>query len=120
MTGSGKTGLGIVLLEEALRRDPDVIIDPKGDMGNLAEGVIYTPGSEAGVPLNLVGSLRAPPLSWETEAETLRDEIEGTVTSLLGLVGIDRRPAVEPRARAAREPDRERVASRPRPRPRRR
>ena len=37
MTGSGKTGLGIVLLEEALRRGvPALILDPKGDMGNLA------------------------------------------------------------------------------------
>ena len=40
------------------------------------------------MPLNVIGSLRAPALSWETEAEALRDEIEGTVTSLLGLVGI--------------------------------
>ena len=40
------------------------------------------------MPLNVIGSLRAPALSWDTEAETLRDEIEGTVTSLLGLVGI--------------------------------
>ena len=37
MTGSGKTGLGIVLLEEALARGiPALILDPKGDMGNLA------------------------------------------------------------------------------------
>jgi len=36
MTGSGKTGLGIALLEEAaLDRIPAIIIDPKGDMGNL-------------------------------------------------------------------------------------
>jgi hypothetical protein len=36
MTGSGKTGLGIVLLEEALSRGiPALILDPKGDMGNL-------------------------------------------------------------------------------------
>ncbi len=36
MTGSGKTGLGIVLLEEALQAGkPTLIIDPKGDMGNL-------------------------------------------------------------------------------------
>ena len=49
---------------------------------------VYTPGSTAGVPLDVIGSLRAPTLSWETEAETLRDEIEGTVTSLLSLVGI--------------------------------
>jgi hypothetical protein len=148
MTGSGKTGLAVVLLEEALLAGiPALIVDPKGDMGNLAlafpdlapasflpwvnpseaqaagitveelaettattwrEGLaaqgidatriqqlkdaadvtIYTPGSSAGVPLNVLGSLQAPALSWETEAEALRDEIEGTVTSLLGLVGI--------------------------------
>ncbi len=36
MTGSGKTGLGIALLEEAaLDRIPAIVIDPKGDMGNL-------------------------------------------------------------------------------------
>ncbi len=36
MTGSGKTGLGIVLLEELARLSiPCLIIDPKGDMGNL-------------------------------------------------------------------------------------
>lgn len=36
MTGSGKTGLGIALLEEAaLNGIPAIIIDPKGDMGNL-------------------------------------------------------------------------------------
>ena len=36
MTGSGKTGLGIALLEEAaLDKVPAIIIDPKGDMVNL-------------------------------------------------------------------------------------
>jgi Helicase HerA, central domain len=148
MTGSGKTGLGIVLLEEALSAGiPVLAIDPKGDLGNLAlvfpdlapssfepwvnpseaqaagldtaafaakqaetwqaglaaQGIgaerlatlkaaadvtIYTPGSTAGTPINIVGSLRAPALSWDAEAETMRDEIQGTVTSLLALVGI--------------------------------
>ena len=152
MTGSGKTGLGIVLLEEALAKGiPALILDPKGDMGNLAltfpdlspasfrpwidesaardagqtpdeyaqktaelwqsglersgigpdrikalrdaaEVTLYTPGSEAGVPLNVIGSLKAPTLSWETDEETIRDEIEGTVSSLLGLVGIEADP----------------------------
>jgi hypothetical protein len=152
MTGSGKTGLAIVLLEEALLAGiPALILDPKGDMGNLlltfpglsaqdfrpwvneddargenlslddfaaktatvwrdglhsqgteperiqalrdaADFTIYTPGSEAGVPLNVVGSLAPAALSWDSEAETLRDEIEGIVTSLLGLVGIDADP----------------------------
>ena len=37
MTGSGKTGLGVVLLEEALLAGvPVLAIDPKGDLGNLA------------------------------------------------------------------------------------
>jgi Helicase HerA, central domain len=152
MTGSGKTGLAVVLLEEArLAGIPTLVLDPKGDMTNLAlvfpdlepasfrpwvseadaqaagvtvdeyaakqatiwrEGLaangigperlealkdagdvtIYTPGSTAGVPLNIVGSLEAPALSWETDAEALRDEIEGTVTSLLALVGIKADP----------------------------
>lgn len=36
MTGSGKTGLGIALLEEiALSKIPALIVDPKGDLGNL-------------------------------------------------------------------------------------
>ena len=152
MTGSGKTGLAVVLIEEALLAGiPVLVLDPKGDMGNLglvfpdlspasfqpwvneseaqAEGIpieeyaakvattwreglasqgigperlqalrdaadvtIYTPGSTAGIPLNVVGSLRAPGLSWDTEAEAIRDEIEGTVTSLLALVGINADP----------------------------
>ena len=37
MTGSGKTGLGITLLEEAaIDGIPALIIDPKGDLANLA------------------------------------------------------------------------------------
>jgi hypothetical protein len=36
MTGSGKTGLGIGLLEEAaIDAIPSIVIDPKGDLGNL-------------------------------------------------------------------------------------
>lgn len=40
MTGSGKTGLGIGIIEEALLNGiPCLIIDPKGDMGNL--GLVF-------------------------------------------------------------------------------
>ena len=36
MTGSGKTGLGIGIIEEAIMDNvPSIVIDPKGDMGNL-------------------------------------------------------------------------------------
>ena len=152
MTGSGKTGLGIDLIEEALLSGIScLIIDPKGDMGNLAlnfpdltpadfepwideataakEGktlaeaaadtaamwksgleshgidsarmktledgariTIYTPGSGAGVPLNVLGSLQAPDLDWATNAEVIRDEIEAFVSSLLVLAGVESDP----------------------------
>jgi Helicase HerA, central domain len=37
MTGSGKTGLGVVLIEECLAAGvPTLLIDPKGDLTNLA------------------------------------------------------------------------------------
>ena len=53
MTGSGKTGLGIALLEEAaIDGIPVIAIDPKGDLGNLLLGFpraairrIFAPGS---------------------------------------------------------------------------
>ena len=42
MTGSGKTGLGIDLLEEAaLNRVPAILIDPKGDITNT---LLHFPG----------------------------------------------------------------------------
>ena len=150
MTGSGKTGLGIVLVEEALGAGvPALLIDPKGDLTNLCltfpqlaaadfqpwvnEGdaakagqsvpdfaaaqakawtdglagwaitpdriaalrtsvafTIYTPGSTAGVALNIVGSLQAP--SDVSDAEMVGDEIEGFVSGLLSLVDIDADP----------------------------
>ena len=150
MTGSGKTGLGVVLIEEALRAGiPTLLIDPKGDLTNLcltfpalsaaefepwvnagdadkagvsvpefaasqaatwskgldgwgltatdigalrqrAEFTIYTPGSSAGVGVDVVGSLAAP--SAESDTETVTEEINGFVSGLLGLVGINADP----------------------------
>ena len=152
MTGSGKTGLAIDILEEAaLDRIPAIIIDPKGDMTNLlltfpelrpedflpwinpddaarkglspqdyakkiselwrnglaewgqgperirnlkksVDFVIYTPGSEAGIPVNVLQSLKAPELSWDTEEEIIRERILGTVSAILGLLGIEADP----------------------------
>jgi hypothetical protein len=152
MTGSGKTGLAIDLLEELLRQGvPVLAIDPKGDLGNLLlafekldadsfapwidadaatragqppakaaaamaktwsdglaewglgpddvaalvrarEAVIFTPGSRAGVPLNVLQSLEAPSVPFASAEEDLRDEISGIVAGLLGLVGLDADP----------------------------
>jgi hypothetical protein len=148
MTGSGKTGLCIDLLEEAaLQGIPALMIDPKGDITNAllhfpdlapqdfqpwinpdqarragqtleqaaaaaseawregleswdlpperlralqnsVEFAVYTPGSDAGLPVSIVASLKAPRLPWEGNREVLREEIAGTVTALLGLVGL--------------------------------
>ncbi|MFM8319788.1 MAG: ATP-binding protein, partial [Chloroflexota bacterium] len=148
MTGSGKTGLCVGLLEEAaLNGLPALMVDPKGDITNLllhfpnllpadfqpwvnadearrakktveqaaeetaaswAKGLgdwgidgqriqalvdaahfaIYTPGSDAGIPVSILASLKAPQIPWEGNREALREKIASTVTALLGLVGL--------------------------------
>jgi hypothetical protein len=152
MTGSGKTGLCIDLLEEAaIDRIPAIIIDPKGDITNLlltfpdlqpqdfqpwinsddalrknltdevyagqqadlwrkgleqwgqsgarikmlrdtADFAIYTPGSDAGLPVSILQSFAAPKLSWDDDTELLRERVQGTVSALLGLIGVDADP----------------------------
>ena len=56
---------------------------------------IYTPGSTGGVGLNIVGSLAAP--IGVTDPEILGDEIDGFVSGLLGLVGVDADPLTRAR-----------------------
>ncbi len=149
MTGSGKTGLCIGLMEEAaLQGIPAILIDPKGDLTNLllhfpdlapqdfqpwldpelarragksleqtatdaalawrnglsewdigrerilalknaAQFAVYTPGSDAGIPVSVLSSLAAPGLDWATNREVLTERIASTVTAILGLVGFD-------------------------------
>jgi hypothetical protein len=149
MTGSGKTGLCIALMEEAaLQGIPAILIDPKGDLTNLllhfpdlapqdfqpwldpeltrragksleqassdtalawsnglaewgitrerilalknsAQFAVYTPGSDAGLPVSVLSSLAAPGLDWATNRELLTERISSTVTAILGLVGYD-------------------------------
>ena len=151
MTGSGKTGLGIGIIEEAaIDNIPSIIIDPKGDMGNLCldfpnmnpsdfipyidpiaaqnknlsieefakitaqkwkDGIesfgqdltrvkklsdvkktIYTPGSSAGVGVNILGNFNAPNTEILDDSDLFSSLINSTVTSLLSLVGIDANP----------------------------
>ena len=144
MTGSGKTGLCIVLLEELAQAGVAVIaIDPKGDLCNLAllfpeqsaaefapwvedgadaaqaadrwrKGLadsglgpervaalrarmalrIFTPGSEAGSPVDVLGAFRRP--AGEIDGEELRTLVSGTVSGLLGLVGRESDPVRDP------------------------
>ena len=60
------------------------------DLKNKVSFSLYTPGSTAGIPLNIVGSLKAPKNNDDIEA--MRDEVEGFVSSLLALVGIEGDP----------------------------
>ena len=53
---------------------------------------IYTPGSDAGIPVSILQSFAAPPLNWDDNAELLRERIQGTVSALLGLVGVEADP----------------------------
>ncbi|HEU0138375.1 MAG TPA: hypothetical protein VFQ79_01635 [Bryobacteraceae bacterium] len=152
MTGSGKTGLGIGLLEEAaIDGIPALIIDPKGDLTNLllnfpelepeqflpwvdedgatrrglskeeyareqaelwrnglvkwgqtperirklrdsAEFSIYTPGSDAGIPVSVIASFAAPPENIRNDRDLLRDSVSATTTSLLALIGVEADP----------------------------
>ncbi|MEK6222524.1 MAG: hypothetical protein N2D54_09795, partial [Chloroflexota bacterium] len=49
---------------------------------------VYTPGSDAGIPVNILASLNAPEISWKGNQELIREKISGTVTAILGLVGM--------------------------------
>jgi hypothetical protein len=62
-------------------------------LAETATFTVYTPGSVAGTPLNVLGSLAAPDL---TDTEAIRDEIEGFVSSLLVLAGIKSDPISGP------------------------
>ncbi|MFQ5577789.1 MAG: hypothetical protein ACE5G8_12475, partial [Anaerolineae bacterium] len=53
---------------------------------------VYTPGSDAGMPISILGSLAAPGLDFESHAEAIRERIGGTVAALLGLVGLKADP----------------------------
>jgi hypothetical protein len=59
---------------------------------DTAEFRLYTPGSDAGLPVNILSSFRCPTLDWDTETETLHDKIATTVSAVLGLVGFDPDP----------------------------
>lgn len=50
---------------------------------------VFTPGSSAGKPVNILSSFAAPEVPWDQNREVLREKIAVIVTALLGLVGID-------------------------------
>ena len=57
-----------------------------------ADFAIYTPGSQAGLPVSILKSFAAPPPAVREDAEALGERINTTVTSLLGLVGVEADP----------------------------
>ena len=54
-----------------------------------ADFVIYTPGSNSGIPVSILKSFEVPPKEIMQDNEVLREKISSTVTSLLSLIGID-------------------------------
>ncbi len=128
MTGSGKTGLCVGLLEEVANAGvPIIAIDPKGDLTNLALiepdaasaaawragqakwGMapdeptrwagkvavrVWTPGSDAGLGVNVLAALRRPTGTLDDEAR--RELVLGSVSALLGLVGETADPVRSP------------------------
>ena len=82
--GAGRGGPGRRVRGDARRRSGARASSASGigperlqALRDAADVTVYTPGSTAGVPLDVVGSLRAPRLSWESDEEALRDEIQG-------------------------------------------
>ena len=57
-----------------------------------AEFTIYTPGSNAGIPVSILNSFAAPPPEILDDSELLRERINTTVSGLLGLVGVEADP----------------------------
>ncbi len=59
---------------------------------DAADVVVYTPGSNAGIPVSILKSFAAPSQEILDDAEMLRERISTTVTSLLGLIGVEADP----------------------------
>ncbi|MGQ9888805.1 MAG: hypothetical protein ACUVSX_09985, partial [Aggregatilineales bacterium] len=57
---------------------------------------IFTPGSDAGVPISFIGSLHAPRENWVGNEEAIRERIKGLSSALLGLIGRGGKPVEDP------------------------
>ncbi len=55
---------------------------------SAAEMRIYTPGSNAGLPVSMLSSFAAPPAAIVEDPELLEERIGSSVASLLGLIGV--------------------------------
>ena len=87
---------------------------------DAADFAIYTPGSNAGIPLSILKSFAAPPPAIREDEELLRERIGTTATSLLALLGIDADPIQSREHILLVDDPRRGVAAGPRPRPGRR
>ena len=57
-----------------------------------ADLAIYTPGSNAGLPVSVLQSFRAPAEGLLDDLDMYRDRVQATATGLLSLLGIDTDP----------------------------
>jgi Skp family chaperone for outer membrane proteins len=56
---------------------------------------IYTPGSDAGLPVSILASLAAPREGWDANEEGNREKITAITTALLALVGRNSQPITD-------------------------
>ena len=56
------------------------------------EMVLYTPASQAGIPLSILNSFSAPSDELQQDSDALRDLILSTTSSLMGLIGLTADP----------------------------
>ena len=57
-----------------------------------ADFTVYTPGSNAGIPVSVLRNFAPPTADIMAEKDLLRDRIQSTVTALLALLGIEADP----------------------------
>src|SRR4029453_3741856 len=57
-----------------------------------ADFAVYTPGSEAGLPVSILSSLDAPPPEIGADGDLLRERITTVAASLLSLLGLETDP----------------------------
>ncbi|MGB5347075.1 MAG: hypothetical protein WBN23_12990, partial [Woeseia sp.] len=62
------------------------------NLKNSSDVAIYTPGSEAGLPISVLKSFSAPQEALLNDGDLYRERVQATATGILSLIGIDADP----------------------------
>ena len=61
-------------------------------MGKTTEFTLYTPGSSVNKPLSILKLLNVPTSRVAADSELMAEQVSGTASSLLSLIGIEADP----------------------------